>query len=70
MHLHEVGGGGAARQGLESERAGAGVEIEHPRPAERALHDAEPCLAHPIGGGPHLVRLAGVLRRRPLNSPR
>ena len=52
---------GAARQGLEAERAGAGEEVEHAQAievrAEAAREDVEHRLAHAVGGGADRVVL-------------
>src|SRR2546426_11923037 len=53
FQLDELGRRRAARQRLEAERPRSGEQIEHPGAAHRALQDAEPRLAHPVGGGPH-----------------
>src|SRR4026207_2338707 len=42
--LHEIGAERSARQGFESERARAGVEIQHARAGQVELKDAHPGL--------------------------
>src|SRR5262245_29193047 len=53
--------GGAARERLEPERAGAGEEIEHARAGDRIAvgvdEDVEQRLAQPVGGRPDRLRL-------------
>src|SRR5207244_5469560 len=47
-----------ARQGVEPEGARSREQVEDAGAQDGALQDAEPRLAHPIGGGPH-----GIARR-------
>jgi hypothetical protein len=53
VRLHEVAVGGAAAQGLDPERAGAAVEVEHALEAGAArLQEREERFAHAFGRGP------------------
>ena len=52
--VHERRRGRPARERLDPERAGAAVEVEHPRAANVA-EDREDRLAHPLGRRAHLV---------------
>ena len=59
--LDEQAEGGAARQRLEAERAGAGEQVEHLGALQREVGDAvredvEHRLAHAVGGGPRARR--------------
>src|SRR5262245_3774995 len=54
---------GAAAQRLDTDRAGARVAVEHPRPVDSRRDHVEERLAQPIGGRPHAVP------RRRLQSP-
>src|SRR6266700_3864838 len=45
----------AARERFETERTRAREQVEHPRAAQWALEDGEPCLAHAVSGGPDRV---------------
>ncbi len=47
----EVGGGGAAAEGLEAEGARAGEEVEDARAGDEIAEGGEERLAHPVGGG-------------------
>src|SRR6185503_6770864 len=51
--FHEVGPHRAAREGFESQRAGAGVQIENARLGDVQLEYAHPGLAYPIQRRPH-----------------
>ena len=68
--LHEQAVGGAARQRLQPERAGAGEQVEHAHAVEREIGDAvrqdvEHRLAHAVGGGARaVVRRRGERRGR------
>ena len=69
--LDKDGGAGAARQGFETERAGAGEGVEHRPVGERqpgggkvaVRQDVEQGLAGPVAGRAH--RLAGGRREPP-----
>src|SRR5204863_1306730 len=66
--VHERGGRGAAREGLDPERGRRRVEVEHPGAAHVA-EDVDECFADAVGGrsgGPargRLQRSAAVLPR-------
>src|SRR5690606_30520817 len=62
--------GGPAARGLEAERAGAGVEVEHARAVEHAevLEAGEDRLPHAVAGRPGA--LGGYRDRPPADRPR